>query len=167
MNHDRLYDPATIDLESSLGYLLARARNALVARTDEALKPLELSAQQIGVMRLLASGRAHTPYELSRELSYDSGSMTRMLDRLERKGFVARERSVSDRRIVELKLTQRGASAAVQIPAIVAQVLNEQLHGFTRAELELLTALLARFIANTPPGAAMRSKSCSDFDDQA
>ena len=89
MSSEPLYDPATIQLESSLGYYLTKARNVLVERTDQAVKPLGLTSQQIGVILMLSSGRARTPLELSREMSYDSGSMTRMLDRLEKKGFVS------------------------------------------------------------------------------
>lgn len=150
MNSEPLYDPATIQLETSLGYYLAKARNVLIMRTDEALKPLDLTSQQIGVVMLLASGRARTPLELSREMSYDSGSMTRMLDRLEKKGFVSRARSEADRRIVELSLTGRGRDAAERLPVIGAAVLNEQLQGFSRAELDLLLGMLGRIIGNTP-----------------
>ncbi|SAK51485.1 MarR family transcriptional regulator [Caballeronia glebae] len=152
MNSEPLYDPATIQLETSLGYYLAKARNVLVMRTDQALKPLDLTSPQIGVILLLASGRARTPLELSRELSYDSGSMTRMLDRLEKKGFVSRARSEVDRRIVDLSLTERGRDAAARLPMIGAAVLNEQLRGFNRAELDLLIAMLARIVGNTPMG---------------
>jgi DNA-binding MarR family transcriptional regulator len=152
MNSEPLYDPATIQLETSLGYYLAKARNVLVARTDQALKPLDLTSQQIGVVLMLASGRARTPLELSREMSYDSGSMTRMLDRLEKKGFVSRARSEADRRIVELSLTERGRDAAERLPVIGAAVLNEQLQGFSRAELDLLIGMLARIIGNMAAG---------------
>ena len=152
MNSEPLYDPTTIQLETSLGYYLAKARNVLVMRTDQALRPLDLTSPQIGVILMLASGRARTPLELSREMSYDSGSMTRMLDRLEKKGFVSRTRGAADRRIVELKLTERGREAAERLPVIGAEVLNEQLRGFSRAELDLLTAMLARIIGNSPDG---------------
>ncbi|CCD41396.1 Transcriptional regulator, MarR family [Candidatus Paraburkholderia kirkii UZHbot1] len=155
MNSEPLYDPASIQLETSLGYYLAKARNVLVARTDQALRPLELTSQQIGVILLLASGRARTPLELSREMSYDSGSMTRMLDRLEKKGFVSRTRSELDRRMVELNLTARGREAAERLPVIGAAVLNEQLHGFSRAELDSLVGMLARIIGNGPAGEAI------------
>ncbi|MDD1480901.1 MarR family transcriptional regulator [Burkholderia thailandensis] len=148
-----LYDPEHIELESSLGYYLTKARQALVERLDRALGPLELTAQQISVILLLARGYARTPFELSRKLSYDSGSMTRMLDRLEKKGFVARARSESDRRVIELALTERGAQAAQALPALIATELNAQLEGFSAGELALLTDLLRRFIANAP-GAA-------------
>lgn len=76
--------------------------------------------------------------------------MTRMLDRLEKKGFVTRTRSDADRRIVELRLTERGHDAAARLPAIGAAVLNDQLHGFSRAELDLLIAMLARIVGNSP-----------------
>lgn len=164
MNSEPLYDPSTIQLQTSLGYYLAKARNVLAARTDRALGPLDLTSQQIGVILMLADGRAHTPLELSREMSYDSGSMTRMLDRLEKKGFVTRERSESDRRIVELKLTPRGADAAARLPAIGAAVLNEQLKDFSRAELDTLTSLLARLIANAPAGSSTAACEVGEDD---
>ncbi|ACQ96528.1 MarR family winged helix-turn-helix transcriptional regulator [Burkholderia pseudomallei] len=153
MTMSGLYDPEHIELESSLGYYLTKARQALVERLDRALGPLELTAQQISVILLLARGYARTPFELSRKLSYDSGSMTRMLDRLEKKGFVVRARSESDRRVIELALTERGAHAARALPALIATELNTQLEGFSADELALLTDLLRRFIANAP-GAA-------------
>lgn len=146
----RLYDPENIELDTSVGYYLTRARQALVERMDHALAPLGLTAQQIGVMLLLARGEARTPLELSRRLSYDSGSMTRMLDRLEKKGLLARCRSSEDRRVIELTLTERGRSAADVLPGLVASELNAQLAGFSAAELDTMTALLQRFIANTP-----------------
>jgi len=145
---DGPYDASEIRLETSLGYYLSKARNVLAERTDKAVEPLGLTSSQIGVILLLSCGRAHTPFELSRAMSYDSGSMTRMLDRLEKKGFIVRARSDTDRRMVELQLTQQGKDAATKLPGIGAAVLNEQLRGFSDADLATLIDLLARFIAN-------------------
>ncbi|HYS67413.1 MAG TPA: MarR family transcriptional regulator [Paraburkholderia sp.] len=142
------YKADEIQLESSLGYYLTKARNVLVERTDRAVKPLGLTAQQIGVILMLSAGRASTPFELSRVMSYDSGSMTRLLDRLEKKGFVVRTRSDADRRMVKLELTPQGHEAARQLPSLGAAVLNEQLRGFSADEHVTLIDLLARFIAN-------------------
>ena len=49
-----LYDPDNIELETSLGYSLSKARQALVERMDRAPGPLDLTAQQISVILLLA-----------------------------------------------------------------------------------------------------------------
>ena len=145
---DGPYNADEIHLESSLGYYLSKARNVLVERMDRAVKPLGLTAQQIGVILMLSCNRAHTPYELSRAMSYDSGSMTRMLDRLEKKGFIVRTRSDADRRMVKLELTPQGHEAARQLPGLGAAVLNEQLRGFSAADHATLLDLLGRFIAN-------------------
>jgi DNA-binding MarR family transcriptional regulator len=120
----------------------------LVERMDRAVRPFGLTAQQIGVILMLSCNRAHTPYELSRAMSYDSGSMTRMLDRLEKKGFIVRTRSDADRRMVKLELTPHGREVAQQLPRLGAAVLNEQLQGFTAADVATLTGLLGRLIAN-------------------
>jgi DNA-binding MarR family transcriptional regulator len=149
---DDLYDPDEIQLESSLGYYLTKARNVLMERMDRALEPLDLTSQQVGVVLLLANGRARTSQELSRTLSYDSGSMTRMLDRLEKKGLIVRNRSAADRRVVCLALTEQGLAASQQLPRLGAAVLNEQLRGFSADELGTMIGLLARFIANGPDG---------------
>ncbi|MEX3639152.1 MarR family winged helix-turn-helix transcriptional regulator [Paraburkholderia sp. BR14320] len=151
---DGPYKADEVELTSSLGYYLTKARNVLVERTDRAVKPLGLTAQQIGVILMLSSRRASTPFELSRAMSYDSGSMTRLLDRLEKKGFVVRTRSNDDRRMVKLELTPQGHEAARQLPNLGATVLNDQLRGFTAEEHATLIHLLARFIANGPEGEA-------------
>jgi DNA-binding MarR family transcriptional regulator len=151
---DGPYNAHTTPLESSLGYYLTKARNVLVERTDRAVAPLGLTAQQIGVIVMLSSRRASTPFELSRAMSYDSGSMTRLLDRLEKKGFVVRTRSDADRRMVKLELTPQGHEAARQLPGLGAAVLNEQLRGFSAAEHATLIELLSRFIANGLDGPA-------------
>ncbi|WP_321785816.1 MarR family transcriptional regulator [Paraburkholderia sp. J94] len=132
----------------SLGYFLSTARNVLATRMDRAVAPLGLTSSQIGVILLLWYERARTPNEMSRVLSYDTGSMTRMLDRLERKGFLLRQRSQSDRRVVELVLTPLGRDAAQQLPDAIATVMDDQLRGFSAEEVTTLVHLLQRFIAN-------------------
>lgn len=145
---DGPYHASEISLESSLGYYLSKARNVLAERMDRAVKPLGLTAPQIGIVLLLSHKRATTPFELSRAMSYDSGSMTRMLDRLEKKGFIARTRSETDRRVVKLELTPAGQDAASRLPALCTAVLDEQLRGFSPDEVGTLVNLLSRFIAN-------------------
>lgn len=140
--------PVRLGVEPSLGYFLSTARNVLAARMDRAVAPLGLTSSQIGVILLLWFERARTPNEMSRVLSYDTGSMTRMLDRLEKKGFLERQRSLTDRRVVELALTPLGRDAAQQLPDLISQVLTEQLRGFSADEVGTLVHLLQRFIAN-------------------
>ncbi len=98
---------------------------------------------------------------LARDLETDPASMTRALDRLEAKGLVARERSTTDRRVVQLALTPEGDKVAAQVPPVLADVLNGHLSDFTHDEWQLLLRLLRRMLAN---GEALRQQRGADAD---
>lgn len=97
---------------------------------------------------LIKTGTATTANEIARQLDIDAGAITRMLDRLECKGLIERERSESDRRMVHLRLTHEGDAAVRQVPAVLASLNNDFLDGFTEAEWKQLRKLLARMQAN-------------------
>jgi len=71
-----------------------------------------------------------------------------MLDRLEAKGLVCRVRSLEDRRVVNLELTEAGQEITRQIPAHLVGVLNQHLQGFSVAEFEMFKKMLIRFTEN-------------------
>jgi DNA-binding MarR family transcriptional regulator len=134
--------------EPSLGFYVAKARNVLVSSMTEAAKPLGITAQQVGVILFLSVQRESTPVELSRVMSHDGGALTRLLDRLERKGLVSRTRSEQDRRIVNLSLTDQGREVAVLLPELSAGVLGKLMHGISPSEHARLIDLLGRIIEN-------------------
>jgi DNA-binding MarR family transcriptional regulator len=96
--------------------------------------------------------------ELARELQTDPGAMTRLLDRLEGKGFCRRNRSTDDRRVVNIELTPEGEIAADKVPAELAQVLNEHLAGFSKTEWTQLKNFLERMISNGEAAAGRTAK---------
>jgi DNA-binding MarR family transcriptional regulator len=144
MNH---YSPDTFSLTQSVGFSINKARNVLVTEMDAALKDLDITTQQMGILLSMRRASAATPFELSKLLGIDTGLMTRMLDKLEAKGLLARSRNVEDRRVVNLKLTKAGEAVAAQLPEIVPVVLNRRLKKFTKAEFEELRRLLNKFLA--------------------
>jgi len=144
MNH---YSPDTFSLTQSVGFSINKARNVLVTELDAALKELDITAQQMGILLSMRHATAATPFELSKLLGIDTGLMTRMLDKLEAKGLLARSRNIEDRRVVNLKLTKAGEAVAAQLPEIVPVVLNRRLKKFTKAEFEELRRLLNKFLA--------------------
>jgi DNA-binding MarR family transcriptional regulator len=129
----------------SIGLFLNQARNALIADMDGAIKALDVSTMQMGLLITMKRGAASTPFELSKLLSIDTGAMTRLLDKLEAKGLLARSRSLEDRRVVNLTLTEKGEQVMEQASVIVPQVLNARLAGFTAEEFNELRRLLAKF----------------------
>ncbi|WP_175998392.1 MarR family winged helix-turn-helix transcriptional regulator [Burkholderia stabilis] len=140
------YTPKNFLHTESVGFALAKARNLVASEMDAALKDLDITTQQMGVLLSLRVGSAATPFELSKLLGVDTGLMTRLLDKLESKGLVERSRSVSDRRVVNLALTETGQAVAAQIPEIAPKVLNARLRKFTKSEFDELCRLLRKFI---------------------
>ncbi|MEM5339253.1 MarR family winged helix-turn-helix transcriptional regulator [Paraburkholderia azotifigens] len=144
----RHYTKDNFRLTESVGYQLVKARNLIVTEMDAALKDLDISSQQMGIMLMLRQKLASTPFELSKMLGIDTGLMTRMLDKLEAKGLVVRSRDEQDRRVVNLSLTKAGIAVADQIPDIAPDVLNARLKDFTKAELTELRRLLRKFVSD-------------------
>ncbi|MCP3723496.1 MarR family transcriptional regulator [Paraburkholderia sp. CNPSo 3272] len=139
------YTTRNFMLTESVGFRIVKARNLIVAEMDSALKDLDITGQQMGILLSLKQGVATTPFELSKLLGIDTGLMTRMLDKLETKGLLERSRDADDRRVVNLNLTAKGMETATQIPEVAPQVLNARLRKFTKAEFAELNRLLRKF----------------------
>ena len=138
------YTPESFSLTQSVGFLLTKARNLITAEMDTALKDLDITGPQMGIILAMQRGLASTPFELSKILSVDTGLMTRMLDKLESNGLLERSRDPEDRRVVNLTLTAAGQKTAARIPEIAPHVLNARLRKFTKAEFAELNRLLRK-----------------------
>jgi DNA-binding MarR family transcriptional regulator len=117
---------------------------------DRRLAPLELSSAQFIIIATLALADApKSASDLCKGISYDAGAMTRMIDRLESKGLLHRERSCpGDRRLVYLELTDEGRAAFPRMREISMTVVNRFLRGFTKTEARQLESLLTRMLEN-------------------
>ncbi|HEY8099983.1 MAG TPA: MarR family transcriptional regulator [Burkholderiaceae bacterium] len=134
--------------EESIGFLLKRTGSQLTLTVDRALAEFDMTHAQLGIFLKLLHGCANTAADLARDLMCDTGAMTRMLDRLEEKGFIKRTRSSEDRRLVQVELTPKGKQLADQMTQVLVNVLNHHLRGFSPKEVEQFKDFLRRMIAN-------------------
>jgi len=148
------YHPDTYQPDESVGALVKSVMGSILYQVDRRLVDHDLTHAQWVPLFRLAHGECNTVAELARTLQSDPGAMTRALDRLEAKGLVARVRSSEDRRVVNLELTDAGREVAAVVPAVLAEVLNLHLAGFTEAEWRSLLDMLTRMRAN---GDALRA----------
>lgn len=147
------YEPGSYCAEESVGYLMKRIGLSLVYQVDQRLQAHDLTSAQWGpLMHLRKAGRS-TVADLARLMQLDAGAMTRLLDRLETKGLCKRVRSTEDRRVVMVELTAEGATAIAEVPAVLAEVMNAHLAGFSKTEWQALKQYLMRMLAN---GEALR-----------
>jgi DNA-binding MarR family transcriptional regulator len=139
---------------SSVGYLLKRAHVLLVDQLEAAVADSEITATQWVVLMYLRDGLAINASDLCVQLRHDSGALTRVIDQLEARGLVQRERSREDRRAVQLRLTAAGIdTVAALIPSVVAK-LNFALRDFSAAEASELNRLLSKLIHNVDGSSA-------------
>lgn len=142
------YRPGQYRPDQNVGYLMRRVLNSILAQGDRRLAQHGMThAQWLPLYKLSVDANA-TVAQIARDLCIDPGAMTRSFDRLEAKGLVERQRSLEDRRVVNLRLTEEGRGVADKVPAVMADVLNAHLEGFTTEEWQQLTGLLRRMLAN-------------------
>lgn len=141
-------DATALGALESVGYLIKLANQAVLRNLDVKLRPYGLTAPQWVPLLVIANNRANTVAGCAREIGVDTGAMTRMLDRLEAKGFISRARSGDDRRVVNVALTKAGSEIVKLIPPTICDVLNQHLRGFSEQEFETFKALLHRFLEN-------------------
>jgi DNA-binding MarR family transcriptional regulator len=132
----------------SVGYLMRRVIALISQGVEREFEPKGLTNAQWMPLLKLYMGHASTVAELARGCDLDAGSMTRLLDRLEAKQLVNRTRSVDDRRVVNLELTDAGQAAAKEIPEVLCRVQNAYLAGFSADEWQTLKGFLRRMLDN-------------------
>jgi DNA-binding MarR family transcriptional regulator len=141
------YRAETYRAKSSVGYLVKRAHAMVMEAMEPALAEQGFTFTQWVVMMYLRDGLAPNAKDLCSQLRHDSGAVTRVIDQLEARGFVQRERSLDDRREVNLRLTDTGRRMVTSLIPLVVGKLNFVLRDFSANEVADLTRLLAKFIA--------------------
>ena len=134
-----------LKLENQLCFpLYACARKIVNAYTPH-LKPLGLTYTQYIVFMVLWDKEKVTVGELGKTLSLDAGTLTPLLKKLEKEGYITRERSEEDERVTELVITGKGndlKEKCKDIPSKVASALSS----LKQNEIESLYKILYKII---------------------
>ncbi|MFT0171365.1 MarR family winged helix-turn-helix transcriptional regulator [Paraburkholderia mimosarum] len=138
------------DLGESVGYLISRVKSTMSNMvTQRAVAELGVTSQQASILFMVATGKCTLAAELAREYGIDASAVTRLVDRLEKRGLLQRVRSSEDRRAVHLALTPEGLAIAARMPAIFRSVTQHLSAGFTPEEVGFLKSMLRRILANS------------------
>ena len=151
-----IYDSDNYEPSRSVAHLVGQVRTEMLAALDRELMAdrhvadIGVTAAQFIVMtRLAAAERKKSASDLCKEMSYDAGAMTRMIDRLESKGLIRRARCPQDRRLVYLEMTEQGRTVYPRLRELSMAIQNRFLRGFSRADARQLEGLLGRMLENT------------------
>jgi DNA-binding MarR family transcriptional regulator len=126
-------------------------RTAAVVRDffEKVLAPHGLTLQQMNVLRILRGAGADglPTLEIAQRMVERTPGITRLIDRLERKGLVARVRSRSDRRVVYCHATETALELLGQLDAVIDEADRASVEALDEAELGTLVELLDRIRA--------------------
>ncbi|AYD65183.1 MarR family transcriptional regulator [Achromobacter sp. B7] len=142
--------PAVLDrfYTGELGFMITSVRGSIHDALERELAPFDLTTPQYVVLNCLAKGWGRTLSDFCRVLAYDSGAMTRLLDRIVAKGYIRRVENEADRRSYLIELTEQGQAALPQALAATEVAMRGLLAGFSEADAETLHKLLSRVLMN-------------------
>jgi DNA-binding MarR family transcriptional regulator len=125
---------------------LLRTASVLSEDVSEALKARGLTPTQYNVLRILrgAGSAGLSCSEVGERMVTRDSDITRLVDRMEKMGFVARERSTEDRRVVTTRITKEGTRLVSELDEPIRELHRRQLQHMEPAELDTLVSLLEK-----------------------
>ena len=137
--------PSDIKLEvdqvlESLVYLYTESRRI----TKELARRADLTGPQLTVLKVLEGVGDISLSELSDRIRAQNSTVTGIIDRMEREGLVARLRSTEDRRVVYIRLTDKGAKIAREIAVEPMEIFRDALESLSPGEMRELFKLLTK-----------------------
>src|SRR3981081_3969410 len=141
-----------VSLENRIFVALLQTADTLGQEAEQLLKAAGIPNAQYNVLRIL---RGAEPEGLAcrasghRMISHDP-DITRLLDRMEKRGLITRERQTDDRRVVKTRITPQGLSLLITLDQPVRDLHKRHSRHMPAARLKILSALLEKFRVRKP-----------------
>jgi MarR family transcriptional regulator for hemolysin len=139
----------------NIGYLLNKAARLMKSRVNQRLAEIGLTFPQFLVIRHLydqevseAGALIITPALIAERLGYDRPTMTGILDRLVKQGFVTRETHPEDRRSQRISLTGKARELMETMNVFCSEVNDQAMTGFGEDEYHTFKKCLVRVMKN-------------------
>ena len=144
-------------LLESPSFQLERLRRRTREGVEAALQTQKTTLREYWVLTCLVAEAASSQSALSETLAIDASDMVRLLDSLESRNWVKRERDSKDRRRQIIASTKKGVKAHKELTVLVAKAEDEALDASTNKQLKHLRKLATAIIAADAPADAESS----------
>ena len=123
---------------------VVRAAGGLLRDVEVLLSGHGLTAAQYNVLRILrgAGEQGACGREIAGRLITAEPDITRLLDRMEKRGLISRQRNAKDRRFVTTRIASSGLEVLAELDEPVSELHRRQFESLSGAELKQLIALL-------------------------
>lgn len=120
--------------------------NMLATRFHEA--GIDMTAEQWGALLVLLNGEAMTQGQLGERLQLEKSSVSRLIDRLEKRGWITRANDPDDSRQKIVTPAQKAEDIVEHCATIARAILEDAQAGMTEDEMLVLRSLLSRLVIN-------------------
>ena len=140
----RAHKRDSVSLEAELFVQLLRAADRLAQDADLLIKAYGLTATQYNVLRILrgAGPGGLACKGIGDRMIIRDPDMTRLLDRLEKRSFITRERQTHDRRVITTRITPEGLEILKKLDEPIDALHKKQFRHLTAAKLKALAEAL-------------------------
>lgn len=130
------------------GFLLTDSARLLRKLIDRRLQPLGLSRAQWSILAILSNHDGLSQSQISDELEIEKSTAGRLIDQVEKSGWIERRSIPGDRRLWGIHLTDRARRLTDEVESVILQTRAEMLRGLTEEQQQHLSELLQRVKAN-------------------
>ena len=133
-----------LDDRRTIGFLISDVARMMRAAFDRRVQRIGLTRSQWLVLSLLYRRPGVSQSELADMLKVERPTAGRMIDRLERKGWVVRQPDAGDRRVKRLYLTAEAEGVQAEMGQIAAEMVDDAMASLAPGERLALTGMLDR-----------------------
>lgn len=138
----------TFRLAADIGFLIHRTSRLLQVELQKVLEPYDLTREQWPVLAMLWEEEGVSQNKIGAYLCKDQPTITRIIDRLEKKRLVKRVTNTRDRRAYRIFLTEEGKQLNEVLPKLVDDLLKRARAGLTEEQVAALKQALPTIAGN-------------------
>lgn len=130
------------DSHRGTGFLLTDSARLLRKLMDRRLQPLNLSRAQWSVLAILSNHEGLSQSQISNQLEIEKSTVGRLIDQVEKSGWIERRPIAGDRRQWGIYLTGQARQLLAQVERVVQDTRTEMMHGLSEEQRKALSELL-------------------------
>jgi len=136
------------DSQRGSGFLLTETARLLRKLIDRRLQPLGLTRAQWSILAILSNQEGLSQSHISARLEIEKSTVGRLIDQVEKSGWIERRLVPGDRRVWGIHLTERARQLLAQVETLILRSRTEMLHGLSAEQQEHLSAMLQTVKSN-------------------
>ncbi len=141
----------TPDIDRTVRDNVMIALRKIIQAIDLNSKKLEkrvgLTGPQLVILQEIARGEEVTPGEIARAVSLSQATVTGILERMEKRGLIARQRSRQDKRCIMVRITVTGQKILEEAPPLMQEAFVERFSSLQEWEQTMILSALQRLVS--------------------